>query len=63
LKRTSDCISLGPAGGGCDTGNLAVPIGLAALGLVAALFAGDYLRQRRRLQLAGGLRTGVEVTQ
>ena len=63
LMRTSDCISLGPAGGGCNTGNVAVPIGLAALGLVAALFAGDYLRQRRRLQLAGGLRTGVEMTQ
>ncbi len=63
MTRTSDCISLGPAGGGCDTGNVAVPIGLAALGLVVALFAWDYLRQRRRLQLGGGVRTGVEVTQ
>ncbi len=63
MTRTSDCISLGPSGGGCDTGNVAVPIGLAALGLVVALFTWDYLRQRRRLQLRRGARTGVEVTQ
>ncbi len=56
MMRTSDCVSLGPAGGGCDTGNVAVPIGLAALALVAGLFTWDYLRQRRRLQLSGGAR-------
>ena len=54
VERTSQCISLGPAGGGCVSGNAAVPIGLAALGLVAALFTWDYLRQRRRMQLSGG---------
>ena len=54
IERTSQCISLGPSGGGCDTGNLAVPIGLAALALLATLFTWDYLRQRRRTQLTGG---------
>jgi hypothetical protein len=54
MVKTSDCISLGPSGGGCNTGNVAVPIGLASLGLLTALFTGDYLRQRRRLRLGGG---------
>jgi hypothetical protein len=63
MSRTSDCISLGPSGGGCVTGNAAVPIGLVALALVVALFAWDYLRQRRRLQLNGGAHTGVEATE
>jgi hypothetical protein len=53
IERTSQCISLGPSGGGCTMGNVAVPIGLGALGLVAALFTWDYLRQRRRMQLIG----------
>ena len=55
MVKTSDCVSLGPAGGGCDTGNVAVPIGLAALGVVVALFTWDYLRQRRRARLSGGV--------
>ncbi len=63
MTRTSDCISLGPSGGGCVTGNAAVPIGLVALGLVVALFTWDSLRQRRRLQINGGARTGVEATE
>jgi hypothetical protein len=63
MQRTSDCVSLGPSGGGCDTGNVAAPIGLAALALVAALFAWDALRQRRRLQFNGGARTGVEASE
>ena len=63
MTRTSDCVSLGPSGGGCDTGNVAVPIGLASLGLLVALFAGDAVRQRRRLQLIGGAHKGVEVPQ
>ena len=63
MTRTSDCISLGPSGGGCVTGNAAVLIGLVALGLVVALFTWDYLRQRRRLQLNGGAQTGVEATE
>jgi hypothetical protein len=46
-------VSLGPAGGGCNSGNVAVPIGLAALALVVGLFTWDYLRQRRRGRLAG----------
>ena len=53
MSRTSDCISLGPSGGACDTGNVAAPIGLAALALVVTLFTWDALRQRRRLQLRG----------
>jgi hypothetical protein len=52
-EKTTDCISLGPAGGGCDTGNAAVPIGFIGLGLVVLLAAWDYLRQRRRRQLNG----------
>jgi hypothetical protein len=53
VQKTTDCISLGPAGGGCDTSNAAVPIGFIGLGLVALLAAWDYLRQRRRRQLNG----------
>ena len=55
VVKTSDCVSLGPSGGGCDTGNVAVPIGLAALGVVVALFTWDSLRQRRRARLSGGV--------
>jgi hypothetical protein len=54
LEKSSDCVSLGPAGGGCITGNVAVPIGLAALALVVGLFTWDYVRQRRRGRMAGG---------
>ena len=61
MTRTSECISLGPAGGGCVTGDAAVPIGLAALGLVVALFTWDCLRQRRRPQLHKGARTAMEA--
>jgi hypothetical protein len=63
MQRTSNCISLGPSGGGCNTGNVAVPIGLLALGLVASLFTWDYLRQRRRLQLNGGTYAPAEGAQ
>ncbi len=54
VVKTSNCVSLGPAGGGCTTSNMAVPIGLGALALVVALFTWDYLRQRRRALLSGG---------
>lgn len=63
MQKTSDCISLGPSGGGCDSGNAAVPIGLIGLGLVASLFTWDFLRQRRRLQYGGRSYPGAEVTQ
>ena len=53
VQKTTDCVSLGPAGGGCSGGNVAVPIGLAALALVVGLFTWDYLRQRRRARLTG----------
>jgi hypothetical protein len=53
VQKTTDCVSLGPAGGGCNSGNVAVPIGLAALALVVGLFTWDYLRQRRRGRLTG----------
>ncbi len=46
-------MSLGPSGGGCDTGNVAIPVGLLGLALVVGLFTWDALRQRRRLQLRG----------
>ncbi len=52
-QKTVNCISLGPAGGGCVKRNAALPIGLVALGVVVALAAWDYLRQRRRTRLAG----------
>jgi len=55
ITKTTACVSLGPAGGGCSTGNVAVPIGLAALALVVALFVWDYLRQRRRGRLSGAV--------
>jgi hypothetical protein len=53
IQKTSDCYSLGPAGGGCYTGNVAVPIGLGVIVLLSTLFTWDYLRQRRRMQLQG----------
>ena len=59
LMKTTACVSLGPSGGGCSGGNAAVPIGLASLGLVVALFAWDYLRQRRRGRLTGAGAEGV----
>jgi hypothetical protein len=52
-QKTVNCISLGPAGGGCLKRNAALPIGLVALGVVVALAAWDYLRQRRRARMAG----------
>jgi hypothetical protein len=58
VKRTADCFSLGPAGGGCYTGNVAVPIGLGVIAMLSALFTWDYVRQRRR----GPLHVVTEVT-
>jgi hypothetical protein len=55
ITKTTACVSLGPSGGGCNSGNVAVPIGLAALGLVVLLFVWDYLRQRRRDRLMGAV--------
>ncbi|HEY1653428.1 MAG TPA: choice-of-anchor P family protein [Acidimicrobiales bacterium] len=55
ISKSSACVSLGPSGGGCNGGNAAVPIGLAALALVVALFVWDYLRQRRRDRLTGAV--------
>jgi hypothetical protein len=55
ITKTTACVSLGPSGGGCSSGNVAVPIGLASLGLVVALFVWDYLRQRRRDRLMGAV--------
>ena len=48
-------ISLGPAGGGCNKMNAAVPIGhLIGLALaVLALATWDYIRQRRRARMSG----------
>jgi hypothetical protein len=55
ISKTTACVSLGPSGGGCSTGNVAVPIGLASLGVLVALFTWDYLRQRRRDKLLGAV--------
>jgi hypothetical protein len=55
ISKTTACVSLGASGGGCSGTNAAVPIGLASLGLVVALFAWDYLRQRRRDRLMGAV--------
>ena len=55
ISKTTACVSLGPSGGGCSGTNAAVPIGLASLGLVVALFVWDYLRQRRRDRLTGAV--------
>jgi hypothetical protein len=55
ITKTTACISLGPSGGGCSSGSAAVPIGLASLALVVALFVWDYLRQRRREKLSGAV--------
>jgi hypothetical protein len=55
ISKTTACISLGASGGGCSGTNAAVPIGLASLGLVVALFVWDYLRQRRRDRLMGAV--------
>jgi hypothetical protein len=51
LERSTSCISLGPAGGGCDRTNVALPVGLLGLTLLASLATWDYIRQRRRPQL------------
>jgi hypothetical protein len=58
VQKTADCFSLGPAGGGCYTGNVAVPIGLGVIALLSGLFTWDYVRQRRR----GPLHPLPEVT-
>jgi hypothetical protein len=55
ISKTTACVSLGPSGGGCSSGSAAVPIGLASLALVVALFVWDYLRQRRREKLLGAV--------
>ena len=53
IQKTTDCVSLSSAGGGCNGSNVAVPIGLIGLGLVVLLAAWDYVRQRRRARMAG----------
>ncbi len=53
LVKTTSCSSVGPAGGGCNRSNVALPVGLIGLGLLAVLAAWDYLRQRRRRRLSG----------
>lgn len=55
ISKSTACVSLGPSGGGCSSGNVAVPIGLASLGVLVALFTWDYLRQRRRDKLLGAV--------
>jgi hypothetical protein len=47
VSTTFLCRSLGTAGGGCDTSNFAVPVGLGALALLGGLVAAEYRRGRR----------------
>ncbi|HEY3844832.1 MAG TPA: choice-of-anchor P family protein [Acidimicrobiales bacterium] len=53
VTRTTSCDSSSPAGGGCNSSNLALPVGLIGLALLGVLAAGDYARQRRRSRLSG----------
>jgi hypothetical protein len=53
IEKTVSCRSIGPAGGGCNSSNVALPVGLIGLALLVGLGAWDYVRQRRRLRLAG----------
>jgi hypothetical protein len=46
--KTSACASLSTSGGSCSGGGAAVWIGVAALALLVAAFAWDFIRQRRR---------------
>ncbi|MGH9047415.1 MAG: hypothetical protein ACRDVW_08875, partial [Acidimicrobiales bacterium] len=52
VSKTVSCHSIGPAGGGCETSNSALPVGLVALVLLALLAGWDFVRQRRRASLA-----------
>jgi hypothetical protein len=47
VSTTITCRSLGPAGGGCNASDLAVPASIGAMALLGGLFAADYWRQRR----------------
>jgi hypothetical protein len=51
--KSASCHSTGPAGGGCDSSDVALPVGLIGLALLGGLAAWDYTRQRRRRRLAG----------
>jgi hypothetical protein len=52
LEKSTSCLSLGPAGGGCDSNNVALPVGLLGLTLMGGLATWDYMRQRRRSGLS-----------
>jgi hypothetical protein len=52
VSKSVSCHSIGPAGGGCVTSNSAVPVGIVGLVLLALLAGWDFVRQRRRAQLA-----------
>jgi hypothetical protein len=52
ISRTVSCHSVGPAGGGCGASNVALPVGLIGLGILALLAGWDFVRQRRRAELA-----------
>ncbi|HEY1989474.1 MAG TPA: hypothetical protein VGG43_08425, partial [Acidimicrobiales bacterium] len=52
--KTSACASLSSSGGSCSGGGAAVWIGLAALALLLAAFAWDFVRQRRRRLMSIG---------
>jgi hypothetical protein len=53
LMKSVSCHSTGTAGGGCDSSDLAVPVGLSGLAILSGLATWDYTRQRRRTRLIG----------
>jgi hypothetical protein len=53
LSKYDTCHSLSTAGGGCNGADVAFPVGLAGLALLAGLAGFDYARQRRRVRLSG----------
>jgi hypothetical protein len=55
LTKSMSCNSIGPAGGGCNHSNMALPVGLIGLTLLVGLAAWDYVRQQRRRNRLRGL--------
>ncbi|MGP0032280.1 MAG: hypothetical protein ACLPVF_17470 [Acidimicrobiales bacterium] len=53
LSRFVTCSSVSPAGGGCSGTDVALPVGLISLSVLAGLAGWDYMRQRRRSRLSG----------
>jgi hypothetical protein len=48
VSKSVSCHSIGPAGGGCGTSDVAVPVAIIWLVLLGLLAGSDFVRQRRR---------------